>query len=86
MRNDFSQKVFPYLCDDAVNGTQYHKNTKRFTTKTPNDLPQKYQTICHKNTKRNATKIPNEMPQKYQTKCVIRKKSVTLDKMCCAQE
>ena len=39
------------------------------TTKTPNDLPQKYQTICHKNTKRNATKIPNEMPQKHQTIC-----------------
>ena len=54
------------------------------TTKTPNDLPQKYQTICHKNTKRNATKIPNEMPQKHQMKCVIRKKSVTLDKICCA--
>ena len=31
------------------------------TTKTPNDLPQKYQTKCHKNTKRFATKIPNEM-------------------------
>ena len=56
------------------------------TTKTPNDLPQKYQTKCHKNTKRNATKIPNEMPQKHQMKCVIRKKSVTLDKICCAQE
>ena len=38
-----------------------HKNTKRFTAKTPNDLPQKHQTIYHKNTKRNATKIPNEM-------------------------
>ena len=47
------------------------------TTKTPNDLPQKYQTKCHKNTKRFATKTPNEMPQKYQTKCVIRKKSVS---------
>ena len=39
------------------------------TTKTPNDLPQKYQTKCHKNTKRNATKTPNDLPQKYQTKC-----------------
>ena len=50
----FYTKVFPYLCDNTVNGTQYHKNTKRFTTKTPNDLPQKYQTKCHKNTKQNA--------------------------------
>ena len=49
--NDFSQKVFPYLCDNTVNGTPYHKNTKRFTTKIPNDLPQKHQTKCHKNTK-----------------------------------
>ena len=56
------------------------------TTKTPNEMPQKHQTIYHKNTKRFATKTPNEMPQKYQMKCVIRKKSVTLDKMCCAQE
>ncbi len=59
----FYTKVFPYLCDNTVNGTQYHKNTKR-----------------------NATKIPNEMPQKYQMVYVIHKKSVTLDKICCAQE
>ena len=31
------------------------------TTKTPNDLPQKYQTKCHKNTKQFTTKKPNEM-------------------------
>ena len=59
----FYTKVFPYLCDNTVNGTQYRKNTKRFTTK-----------------------IPNEMPQKYQTVYVIRKKSVTLDKICCTQK
>ena len=39
------------------------------TTKTPNDLPQKHQTIYHKNTKRFTTKTPNDLPQKYQTKC-----------------
>ena len=60
-RNDFIQKVFPYLCDDTVNGTQYHKNTKRNATKIPNEMPQKHQMIYHKNTKRNATKTPNEM-------------------------
>ena len=54
-----AKKCFPIYVIDAVNGAQYHKNTKRNTTKTPNDLPQKYQTKCHKNTKRNATKIPN---------------------------
>ena len=72
-RNDFSQKVFPYLCDDTVNGTQYHKNTKRFTTKIPNDLPQKHQTICHKNTKRNATKTPNGLrnPQEISVLCLV---------------
>ena len=59
----FYTKVFGYVCDNTVNGTQYHKNTKR-----------------------NATKIPNEMPQKYQMVYVINKKSVTLDKICCAQE
>ena len=48
------KKCFPIYVIDAVNGTQYHKNTKRFATKTPNEMPQKYQTICHKNTKRNA--------------------------------
>ena len=47
-----AKKCFPIYVIDAVNGTQYHKNTKRFTTKIPNDLPQKHQTICHKNTKR----------------------------------
>ena len=49
-------------------------------------MPQKYQMICHKNTKRNATKTPNNLPRKYQMAYVIRKKSVTLDKICCAQE
>lgn len=58
-----AKKCFPIYVIDAVNGTQYHKNTKRFATKTPNEMPQKYQTIC-----------------------VIRKKSVTLDKIDCAQE
>ena len=72
MRNDFGQKCFmgetilakkcfPIYVIDAVNGTQYHKNTKRFATKTPNEMPQKYQTKCHKNTKRNAAKIPNDL-------------------------
>lgn len=46
------KKCFPIYVIDAVNGTQCHKNTKRFATKTPNDLPQKHQTKCHKNTKR----------------------------------
>ena len=49
-------------------------------------MPQKYQMICHKNTKRFTTKTPNEMPQKYQTPYVIRKKSVSLDKISCAQK
>ena len=66
--------------------TIYRKNTKRNATKTPNEMPQKYQMKCHKNTKRNATKIPNEMPQKHQTACVIRKKSVSLDKIGCTQK
>ena len=57
-----------------------------FTQKHQNEIPQKYQTKYHKNTKRFATKIPNEIPQKHQTICVIRKKSVTLDKIDCAQE
>ena len=39
-----AKKCFPIYVIDAVNGTQYHKNTKRFATKTPNDLPQKHQT------------------------------------------
>ena len=56
-----AKKCFPIYVIDAVNGTQYHKNAKRFATKTPNEMPQKYQTIYHKNTKRFATKIPNEM-------------------------
>ena len=56
-----AKKCFPIYVIDAVNGTQYHKNTKRFATKTPNEMPQKHQTKCHKNTKRNATKTPNEM-------------------------
>ena len=56
-----AKKCFPIYVIDAVNGTQYHKNTKRFATKTPNEIPQKHQTICHKNTKRNATKIPNDL-------------------------
>ena len=47
----FYTKVFCYLCDNTVNGTQYHKNTKRNATKTPNEMPQKYQMKCHKNTK-----------------------------------
>ena len=63
LAKQFYSKVFCYLCDNTVNGTQYHKNSKR-----------------------NATKIPNEMPQKYQMVYVINKKSVTLDKICCAQE
>lgn len=33
-----AKKCFPIYVIDAVNGTQYHKNTKRFATKTPNDL------------------------------------------------
>lgn len=45
------KKCFPIYVIDAVNGTQYHKNTKRFATKIPNEMPQKYQTKCHKNTK-----------------------------------
>lgn len=45
------KKCFPIYVIDAVNGTQYHKNTKRFATKRPNEMPQKHQTICHKNTK-----------------------------------
>ena len=57
----FYTKVFCYLCDNTVNGTQYHKNTKRNATKIPNEMPQKHQMIYHKNTKRNATKTPNEM-------------------------
>lgn len=48
------KKYFPIYVIDAVNGTQYHKNTKRFATKIPNDLPQKHQTKCHKKAKRNA--------------------------------
>ena len=56
-----AKKCFPIYVIDAVNGTQYHKNTKRFATKTPNEMPQKYQTKCHKNTKRNAAKIPNDL-------------------------
>ena len=55
------KKCFPIYVIDAVNGTQYHKNTKRFATKTPNEMPQKHQTNCHKNTKRFATKIPNAL-------------------------
>ena len=56
-----AKKCFPIYVIDAVNGTQYHKNTKRFATKTPNEMPQKYQTKYHKNTKRNASKIPNDL-------------------------
>ena len=43
------------------------------TTKTPNDLPQKHQTIYHKNTKRNATKIPNKMrnSQEISVLCLV---------------
>ena len=41
-----AKKCFPIYVIDAVNGTQYHKNTKRFATKTPNEMPQKYQTKC----------------------------------------
>ena len=33
---------------------KYHKNTKRNTTKTPNEIPQKYQTKYHKNIKRKS--------------------------------
>ena len=32
------KKCFPIYVIDAVNGTQYHKNTKRFATKIPNKL------------------------------------------------
>ena len=48
------KKCFPIYVIDAVNGTQYHKNTKRNATKPPNEIPQKHQTKYHKNTKRNA--------------------------------
>ena len=64
-----AKKCFPIYVIDAVNGTQYHKNTKRFATKTPNEMPQKHQMKCRKNTKRNTAKIPNDLPQKHQTKC-----------------
>ena len=33
-----AKKCFPIYVIDAVNGTQYHKNTKRFATKTPNEI------------------------------------------------
>lgn len=49
-----AKKCFPIYVIDAVNGIQYHKNTKRNTTKIPNEMPQKHQTKCHKNTKRFA--------------------------------
>ena len=49
-----AKKCFPIYVIDAVNGTQYHKKTKRNATKTPNKMPQKYQTKCHKNTKQFA--------------------------------
>ena len=41
----FYTKVFCYFCDNTVNGTQYHKNTKRNATKIPNEMPQKYQMV-----------------------------------------
>ena len=41
----FYTKVFCYLCDNTVNGTQYHKNTKRNATKIPNEMLQKYQMV-----------------------------------------
>lgn len=33
-----AKKCFPIYVIDAVNGTQYHKNTKRNAAKIPNDL------------------------------------------------
>ena len=44
----FYTKVFCYLCDNTVNGTQYHKNTKRNATKTPNEMrnPQEISVLC----------------------------------------
>lgn len=33
-----AKKCFPIYVIDAVNGTQYHKNTKRNTTKIPNEM------------------------------------------------
>ncbi len=67
------KKCFPIYVIDAVNGTQYHKNTKRNAAKTPNEMPQKHQTKCHKNIKRNATKTPNEMrnPQEISILCLV---------------
>ena len=41
----FYTKVFCYLCDNTVNGTQCHKKTKRNATKIPNEMPQKYQMV-----------------------------------------
>ena len=43
-----AKKCFPIYVIDTVNGTPYHKNTKRNATKTPNGLrnPQEISVLC----------------------------------------